>query len=936
MIFVLFNRDCRQTERTVSAQDAAHMKKLRSNKVTTVLLLIVIAGTFFYFLTPQRAVDFNSEIKPILNKKCITCHGGVRQKANFSLLFRSDALLPTKSGKRAIIPGDPERSELIRRITSNDPEERMPYRNDPLTSKEIDVLRRWIKQGAPWGDHWAYVSVKKTEPPKADDPTWVKNNIDRFILEKLREHQLDHRAEADKKILLRRVSLDVIGLPAPPSLAAAYLQNPTDQAYEILVDSLLANKHYGERWTSMWLDLARYADSKGYEKDEHRNIWKYRDWLINAFNSDKPYDQFLTEQIAGDLLPDPSEQQLIATAFHRNTMTNDEGGTDNEEFRTAAVIDRVNTTWQALMGTTFGCVQCHSHPYDPFRHEEYYKFMAFFNDTRDEDTFGDYPQLRDYTDSAKAKMKELMDWLQQNTTAQRTKEIKKFLLTWEPSVNSQNADQLVNSAIADTKWLAFRNQASGRIPNVDVNQKDQLIFRYSGDVPHGICTIHLDRPDGPLAFSFDLPKIKNEDWSISSVEFPMLTGTHDLYFSYTSNYLKKPEDNGAMMDWLYFTEKFPGKGKPGYEAMKKRFWELDTMKTVTTPVMMENPADMHRKTYVFERGNWLVKGPQVQADVPHSLNPFPHNAPRNRLGLAEWMVSKENPLTARTIVNRLWEQLFGDGLAETLEDLGTQGIAPTHQELIDYLSWKFMQEDGWSLKKLLKEILMSATYRQDSRVTKSSLEKDQENKYYSRGPRVRLSAEQIRDETLSVTGLLSEKMYGPSVFPYQPKGIWLTPYGSTVWEKSDGEDQYRRAVYTYWKRTSPYPSLITYDGADRQVCTARRTRTNTPLQALVTLNDSAFLEAAKHFADGLMLSHPSDADDQIRQAFEQAVGHPADENSFEALKRLYQKALIKYRQQPKKALEMCGNEKCARLPERAALIVVTNAILNLDEFITKS
>jgi hypothetical protein len=886
----------------------------------------------FYLLRPQRRVDFNAEVKPILNKKCISCHGGVRQKADYSLLFRSDALLPAKSGKRPIIPGDPEHSELIRRITSGDPEERMPYRAEPLTAGEIDILRRWIKEGAPWGDHWAYVPVKEQEVPKADDPAWVKNDIDRFILEKLKENHLDHSAEADKKILLRRVSLDLIGLPAPPALAKAYLENPTDQAYENLVDSLLANKHFGERWASMWLDLARYADSKGYEKDEHRDIWKYRDWLIRAFNADMPYDRFITEQLAGDLLPDPSEQQLIATAFHRNTMTNDEGGTDNEEFRTAAVIDRVNTTWQALLGTTFACVQCHSHPYDPFRNEEYYKFMAFFNDTRDEDTFGDYPLLRDYDDSAKAKMKLLMDWLRQNADEQRAREIKTFLLTWEPSINSQNADQLVNSAINDTKWLAFRNHASARLTRVHLDQQDELIFRYSGYIPHGRCEIHLDRPDGPLAFSFDLPKTNG--WHIASVDFPRLSGTHDIYFIYSSPFLKKPEETGAMMDWLCFTQQFPGKGKPGYEAMKKLFWQLDTLNTITTPVMMENPPDMHRHTYVFERGNWLVKGKEVKPDVPRSLNPFPANAPKNRLGLAQWIVSKNNPLTARTIVNRLWEQVFGNGLAETLEDLGTQGIPPTHPELLDHLSWKLMNEYNWSLKKLLREILFSATYRQDSRISREGEAKDPFNKYYGRGPRVRLSGEQIRDETLCVTGLLSEKMYGPSVFPYQPKGIWLTPWGTTVWQQSEGEDQYRRAVYTYWKRTSPYPSMMSFDGADREVCTARRIRTNTPLQALVTLNDSAFLEAARHFALVLQKENPGNVDQQIRKGFEQAVGHEIDENSLGALKKLYETALLKYRQQPERVRAL-GTNKMVQ-PEQSALLVVTNAILNLDEYVTKN
>jgi hypothetical protein len=348
-----------------------------SRKVLLVITPIVAVIIFFVLSSHQSTVDFNAQVKPIFNKKCITCHGGVRRKSGFSLLFRADALAKNKSGKPAIIPGDPDHSEMIRRLTSHDPDERMPYKHEPLSTDEISILKRWIKQGAKWGDHWAYVAVKPVEVP-AVKTSWAKNEIDHFIYEKLEQEKLKPSSEADKPTLLRRAGLDLIGMAAPEKIATEFLSDNRGQAYEVMVDSLLASKHFGEKWAGMWLDLARYADTKGYERDDSRSIWHYRDWLIKAFNDGKPYDQFLTEQIAGDLLPNPSDDQYIATAFHRNTMTNDEGGTDNEEFRTAAVIDRVNTTWQALMGTTFGCVQCHSHPYDPFTHDEYYKFMAFF------------------------------------------------------------------------------------------------------------------------------------------------------------------------------------------------------------------------------------------------------------------------------------------------------------------------------------------------------------------------------------------------------------------------------------------------------------------------------------------------------------------------------------------------------------------------------
>ncbi|HVZ57607.1 MAG TPA: DUF1553 domain-containing protein [Chitinophagaceae bacterium] len=911
------------------------MKRLLSKKILLVLVLLAAGWGLYAWLSPGPRVDFNTQVKPILNKKCITCHGGVRRKADFSLLFRTEALAPAKSGKRAIIPGDPDHSELIRRITEKDPEERMPYRQEALSPEEISILRRWIKEGAPWGDHWAYTPVRPVPvPDPGNGGGWVRNDIDRFILARLREHGLQPSPQADKRTLLRRASFDLTGLPAPKSLADQFLQDPSDQAYGRLLDSLLASPRFGEKWASLWLDLARYADTKGYERDDSRSIWRYRDWVIRSFNADKPYDRFLTEQIAGDLLPGATDEQLIATAFHRNTMTNDEGGTDNEEFRTAAVIDRVNTTWEALLGTTFACVQCHSHPYDPFRHEEYYRFMAFFNDTRDEDTQADYPLLRAYPDSAARRLDSVLAWVRRASDPDRERELRDLLKTWQPAYNSLTCDQFVNSELSDTKWLAFRNRAVCRLRQVDLDQRTELIFRYAGYVPEGTWSIHLDRPDGPVLATIPLPRTRN-GWEIARHALAPAAGLHDLYFTYSSPYLKKPEDNGALFDWFYFGREFPGKGRPGYAAAERSFWDLLRMEVPTTPVMMDNPPYMHRKTYVFERGNWLVKGDPVEPDVPQSLNPLPAGAPRNRLGLAMWLVSPQNPLTSRTIVNRLWEQLFGSGLAETLEDLGTQGIPPTHPELIDWLSWRLMHEDHWSLKQLLREIMLSATYRQDSRVSPAQLQADPANKWYGRGPRVRLSAEEIRDQALAVSGLLSDKMYGPSVFPYQPRGIWLSPWNGAEWKKSEGEDQYRRAVYTYWKRTAPYPGMLTFDGAPREVCTARRIRTNTPLQALTTLNDSAYMEAARRLAWRIRQDVAASPARQISLLFEEALGRPIDPGSLAILEKLYATALADYRARPGNAVRMAGG-RGEEAAAGAALAVVANAVFNLDEFITKN
>jgi Protein of unknown function (DUF1553)/Protein of unknown function (DUF1549)/Planctomycete cytochrome C len=907
---------------------------------------ILVVGMLIYIIgTSQKPVDYTTQVKPILNRNCITCHGGVRQKGGFSLLFREEALTRLKSGKLAIIPGDPEHSEMIRRISLKDPEDRMPYKHNPLSREDVDILTRWVKEGAHWGEHWAYISVKEPEVPhlktflglvnvKSD---WARNAVDHFIEQKLQEEKLKPSPRADKQTLLRRVSLDITGLPPDKKLTEKYLNDESDHAYTDLVDSLLASPHYGEKWTSMWLDLARYADTKGYERDDSRSIWKYRDWLIHAFNDDMPYDQFLTEQIAGDLIPGASDDQFIATAFHRNTMTNDEGGTDNEEFRTAAVLDRVNTTWEAIMGTTFGCVQCHSHPYDPFRHDEYYKFMAFFNDTRDEDTEADYPLLRSFNDSLHNELSLVVNWLKQNISAEKAMEVNTFLKTWQPSYNSLTCDSFINSELSDTKWLAFRDHAICRLKNVNLTNKDQLIFRYQPFTPGGIWQIHKDSPAGKVIATIPIIKPKkDEGWIITKSAISPSSGMHDLYFTYSNHNLKNPEDNGVIFDWFYFTEELPGFGKEGYSEIQKKYQDLYTVIVPTTPVMMDNPKYMHRDSHVFERGNWLVKGELVTPDVPKSLNPFPSNTPHNRQGLAIWLTSKQNPLTSRTMVNRVWEQLFGTGLAETLEDLGSQGILPTHPELLDWLSYQFMNEDKWSVKKLIRTIVMSATYQQDSKLTAELLRKDPYNKYYDRGARVRLSAEQIRDQALFISGELCDSMYGPSVYPWQPKGIWLSPWNGKDWEQSKGEQQYRRALYTFWKRSAAYPSMMTFDGISREVCTVRRIRTNTPLQALATLNDSAYIDMARHFAHRMQTVSATDAQQQIEEGYKWATLHSADDKSKEILLKLYEIAYKQFKNDKEKTCEMIGGISSNAKPETAALVVVANAILNLDEVMTKN
>jgi hypothetical protein len=921
------------------------MPDVLNKKYWLILLVILIAIAGYSFIFSQPKVDYSADVKPLLNKKCISCHGGVKKKGGFSLLFREEALDTTESGKPAIIPGDADGSEMIRRLTMTDPDERMPYHEVPLSEEEISLLRRWIDEGANWGEHWAFVPVKEQKLPEfkgglfnlfTQKEPWVKNDIDYFILDRLKKEKLLPSQVAEKRTLLRRVSLDLIGLPAPQALQEKFLGDTSSTAYENLVDSLMALPQFGERWTAMWLDLSRYADTKGYERDDSRSIWRYRDWLIKAFNSDKPYNQFLTEQIAGDLLPDATDEQILATAFHRNSMTNDEGGTENEEFRVAATLDRVNTTWEVLMGSTFACVQCHSHPYDPFRHEDYYKFLAFYNNTRDEDTYAEYPLFHEYKKEDSTKFEKLKSWMGNNLTEKESKEIVFFLKTWQPVIYGQSAVSFVNCELADTKWLMMRKNSSAKIEHVELSGKNKLTFRYLAWPKDGVVTIRLDSLGGNILTTFTAPKA-DKGWSFYTVDFQPTSGIHDVYIEYVCPSLKKEVDNGLQFDWFYFSSDFPGKGKSGYDSAFA--WYNDLLRSPRvdiTPVMVENPYYLHRKTSVFVRGNWTVKGEEVQPDVPSSLPPMPENAPRNRYGLALWLTDKSNPLTSRTMVNRLWEQLFGQGLVETLEDMGTQGIPPTHPELLDHLSWKFMNTHQWSIKSLLKEMVSSATYMQDSKVSREALQKDQFNKWYSRGPRVRLSAEQIRDQALEVTGLLSKKMYGASVMPYQPGGIWLSPYNGRKWIISTGEDQYRRALYTYWKRTSPYPSMISFDGGAREVCISRRIRTNTPLQALTTLNDSVYIEASRHLAFGLKKKFAGDYSKMIDTAYETVTGQPVSPAKKAVLERLYSEALDKFSKDKNRTCEMVGIQNEFNEPITAAMVVVSNAILNLDEVITKN
>ncbi|MGV3560993.1 DUF1553 domain-containing protein [Larkinella arboricola] len=907
------------------------------------VLAVVVLSSFLWVGLFEDKVDFNTQIKPLLNKHCIACHGGVKKAANFSLLFKHEALQPAKSGRHPIVPGDASASEMIRRLTLTDPEERMPLDAPPLKPEEIELLKNWIDQGAEWGDHWAYQSVRQPDVPQigtfwarlglaeSDELTWAKNEIDHFILDKLKAENLKPSPEADKAALIRRVSLDLTGLPPTEQDVTAFQQDTSANAYEKVVDRLLASPAYGERWAGMWLDLARYADTKGYEADLSRTMWRYRDWLIKAFNEDKPFDQFTIEQLAGDLLPNPTDDQLVATGFHRNTMTNDEGGTQDEEFRVSAVIDRVNTTWDVWQGTTFSCVQCHSHPYDPFVHEDYYKYLAFFNNTRDEDVPSDTPTLRFYKGDDSLKVQELQQWLTSQSAPRPTvRDAMRLVRVVEPKVNSHSFDEYVNASLMGAMYTAIQHGGSARIKNMELTGKNRLLIAWGTKAEKAVMSVRRDSVNGPVLLTQPVAKT-GSPWKDTTLIFalPDVSGRHHLYLTLDSPQMPK---EWVMVKWVALQPALPGQPAHALGPMDQKLGELLNAKAEVVPILYEGTGDLARKTHVFERGNWLVKGKPVQPDVPNSLPSLPEKSPQNRLGLAQWMVSPEHPLTARVAVNRFWEQLFGTGIVETVEDFGTQGIPPTHRELLDWLAVEFMETDHWSVKKLLKKMVLSATYRQQSAASPELLAKDPFNKLLARGPRVRLSAEQVRDQALAVTGLLSSKLGGPSVMPAQPDGIWQSPYSGESWKLSSGEDRYRRALYTYWKRTAPYPSMITFDSPSREFCQLRRLRTNTPLQALVTLNDPVYVEAAQRLAETMKLRGKT-PEQQLRAGYRLVMQQEIRPKKLTVLNRLYQNTIAHYRQHPQEAVQLLACTEAT--PELAALTVAANTLLNLDEVVTK-
>jgi hypothetical protein len=767
-----------------------------------------------------------------------------------------------KSGNTAIAPGDPESSELIARVTDQDETLRMPPKKvgNRLTANELSILRRWITEGAEYAPHWAFIAPSARPIPQVADGSWPRNGVDFWILDRLQKEGLRPSPEASRPVLVRRLSLDLRGLPPEPDEVERFVADQSASAYEKAVDRLLADPAFGERWARMWLDQARYADSAGYGSDPLRpSIWRYRDWVISAFNRNLPFDQFTLWQIAGDLLKDSTVETKMATAFHRNTMTNTEGGTDDEEFRVAAIKDRVDTTMQVFMGLTMGCAKCHSHKFDPITHEEYYQFYAIFNQTADNDQPDESPVIAAPTEAMMADVGRIDGHI--------------------AAMRAELERAIRGLARMQSKWEAslVGADAAGR----------------------------KGMPKEVLAV-VDVPESKRTQAQAEQAA---------RYFGSIAPELKPLRDKIAALE----------KVRPSVPSL---------------PVMVELPVEKHRVTHVLRKGNFLDPGATVAPGMPTSLHPLPKGVSADRLGLARWLTDRRNPLTARVAVNRLWSQIFGSGLVETEEDFGTQGEPPSHPELLDWLAISY-QESGWDTKTLLRLILTSATYRQSSKSTPGLRERDPRNRLLSRAPRMRLEAEMVRDQAMALSGLLSRKLGGASVFPPQPDGLWQAAFnGQRTWATSQGTDRYRRGLYTFWRRTVPYPSMAAFDAPSREICAIKRVRTNTPLQSFVTLNDPVYVEAAQALARRIVSEGGGDVQSRVRFGLQLCLCRPPEPEQINPLVELFEAEHKRYSADSTAAANLsgAGPEGISVGPsvsELAAWTTVANVLLNLDAVLTK-
>ena len=1012
----------------------------------------------------QASPLFATQVRPILASRCYGCHGPNVQQNGLRLDSLANILAGSDSGK-IVNPGHADKSRLVRRLEAQE-RPQMPYRGPPLSKDQIALIRQWIGSGAHGPDstapvgqekpliHWAYRKPVRPELPAVKNAAWSRNPIDRFILAELENENLVPSPEAERTTLLRRVYLDLIGLPPSPQEVDEFVADQSPDSYERVVDRLLASPRYGERWARPWLDLARFADTNGYEKDGRRTAWTYRDWVIRALNQDLSFKQFTIEQIAGDMLPRPAQDQLVATGLHRNTMLNQEGGVDPEEYYWYSLVDRANTTASVWLGSTLGCAQCHNHKFDPFTQKDYYRFLAFFGSSHYDvsgdpnERFAKEPQLELPTSEQAATSKALRAEIAKvrEVLATGTSDLAQAQSAWELELQDREKQwtallpiKYQSAGGAELKLMPDGSLlAGGKNPQADTYTIEAKTGRIAitglrievlpdpslprggpGRDPEGNFflsdfEVEASAGGGPetrqrVVFKdaeadesqdgYDVRALLKKDsglhgWAIdaSQPSMPLLRqavltpekpfgfeGGTMLTIRLKHNMRHSSRNLGRFRLSVTtaadpeFAVKLPARLRPVLETeAAKRTDEqkeqvavayrniaplldparkelarleksLEDVGIVTAMIMREEPGYARPTTYVRERGSFLSKGDLVYADVPSALNPLPKSVMPNRLGLAEWLVSEDNPLTARVTVNRLWETILGRGIVETSEDFGTQGDAPSHPELLDWLATEFMSK-GWSVKGILREIITSSTYRQSSRVTPELIARDPYNRLYARGPRFRVEAEVVHDLALAASGLLSSKMYGPSVFPYQPDGVWDVPYSSDKWVQSQGEDSHRRAVYTYIRRSAPYPSQVTFDAPSREFCTVRRVRTNTPLQALTTLNDPFFFDAARAMARRLWKEGGVNDSDRATFAFRLCTSRRPRPEELARILEFHRRQLEHYRHDTMEAKQtveaMAGAEAAIggaddAAPELAAWTMVANVLLNMDETITK-
>jgi hypothetical protein len=978
-------------------------------------------------------IDFSRDVRPILSDNCFQCHGPDEKRRGGELrLDVKEAAFAEKEGVRAVVPGSLAKSELWRRLTTDDAKDRMPpaKTGKKLTPKQLEGIRRWIEGGAAWGEHWSFVPPVK--PAGA-------NGVDDFIRARLDAEGLSISPAADRVTLLRRLSLDLIGLPPAPAEVDAFTADTRPDAYERQVERLLASPHYGERWARHWLDAARYADSDGYEKDKIRDVWFYRDWVINAFNRDLPYDRFVIEQVAGDQLSDGGQDAVVATGFLRNSMVNEEGGVDPEQFRMEAMFDRMDALGRAVLGLTIQCAQCHSHKYDPLTHEDYYRLFAFINDAHESAVTVYTPAQRMKRAEILRGIREIEAGIRESTPDWRERrrgweaKMRENVPAWtvlEPDVDDISTGgqkylpmgdgSLLAAGYAPTKHkVKLTAKVPGRIAafRLELLNDPNLPHGGPGRSPRGTgaltefeveagpadgsskpvkvkiasASADLELPEAPLDPMYDDRSKKNRvtgpiafaidgkdetAWGIDAgpgrrnvprnavfvpekpIDFP--GGAVILVYLKQNHGGWNSDDNqncnlgrmrvsisaadGATADPLPPAvraalaipedRRTAAQDAAVFSAWRGTTPEIEALWAThpegTSQLALQS-REAPRMTRMLERGDFLKPLKAVEAGVPAFLHPLPAGAPPTRLTFARWLVDRKSPTAARVFVNRVWQSYFGTGLVATSEDFGSQGQTPSHPALLDWLAVEFM-ERGWSVKALHRLITASAAYRQSSRVASAAWARDPANRLLARGPRLRVEGEIVRDIALAASGLLNPKVGGPSVFPPAPGFLFQPPvsYGPKVWKEEKGEERYRRALYTFRYRSVPYPALEAFDAPNGDASCVRRSRSNTPLQALTTLNEPLFVECARAFA-GRILEEGATDEERLALAFRRVTGRRPSTSESSALLDFL--ARQKGRITPAQAKELAGVEGAT--PERGAWTALARVLLNLDETITK-